>query len=299
MNVTTPVGTASTLPSAATAQRRGLIGRISAPWWFASFITLILVVGEYSAGILGGYERLPLALGTAILVEVVFSKTFRKRWPHPLSAYITGNSVAILTKPAGGLLWPLMAASSSSILSKYCLTFRGQHLWNPSNFGLCMLLLIAPGSFAILSHEWGNEIVTFAVVFAVGLFVAARAKLLHISGTYAAAFLAFAWLRSVLPGGEHFLIEAAPITGAMYLLFTFFMITDPRTIVRGRRNQAGVALLIAAVECAIRILGDLGVGWIQPILPAPPLFALFFVGPVVLVIQELLSPGKGRAKAPA
>lgn len=281
-------------PLEAAKKKSNPLARVSAPVWFASFITLILVVGEYSAGILGGYERLPLALGTAVAVEVVMSKAFRKRWPQPLSAYITGNSVAILTKPAAGLAWPLVVASSISILSKYCLTFRGRHLWNPSNFGLCALLLVAPGSFAILSHEWGNELLTFGVVFAVGMLVVFRAKLVHISGTYALSFIAFAALRSALPGGDAFLIEAAPITGAMYLLFTFFMITDPRTVVRGKRNQALVAVIIAGVECAIRVLGNQGVGWIQPLLPAPPLFALFFVGPIALLVQEFVSPSPRR-----
>lgn len=283
------------LEPAVVPKRKSLLARISVPWWFAGFITLILVVGEYTAGILGGYARLPLALGAAIVVETVMSKVFRKRWPHPLSAYITGNSVAILTKPAAGLYWPLAAASAISILSKYCLTFRGRHLWNPSNFGLCALLLVAPGSFAILSHEWGNELPTFLVVFTVGMFVAAKGKLVHISGTYALSFVAFAWLRSVLPSGDAFQIELAPITGAMYLLFTFFMITDPRTVVRGKRNQALVAVLIAAVECGIRILGNQGVEWIRPLLPAPPLFALFLVGPVALMFEALVAPPPRRA----
>ena len=80
--------------TAARAPRPGLFARIPAPWLFAGFITLILVVGETIAGILGGDERLPLALGTAIAFEVVLSRIFRRSWPHPLSSYITGNSVA-------------------------------------------------------------------------------------------------------------------------------------------------------------------------------------------------------------
>ena len=34
----------------------------------------------------------------------------------------------------------------------------------------------------------------------------------------------------------------------MYQLFVFFMITDPRTVVKGRRRQIVVAALIALVE---------------------------------------------------
>lgn len=269
------------------ARRTGFLARIPAPWLFALLITLILVVGEASAGILGGYERLPLALGTALALEVVLSRLLRGRWPHPISAYITGNSVAILMKPAAGLFWPLAVAAAVSITSKYCLTVRGRHLWNPSNFGISILLLLAPGSVAILSHEWGNELLSFAVVFVVGMLVVYRAKLLHMSGTYAVVFIVLALLRSALPGGDSFLIEVAPLTGPMYLLFIFFMITDPKTIVRGRGSQVLVSVIIGLVDCAIRVAGNNDVAWIQPFLPAPPLFALATVGPIALLIQTL------------
>lgn len=275
--------------------RKSVLARIPAPWLFASLITLILVVGEASAGILGGYERLPLALGTAMVLETILSRFLRGRWPHPISAYITGNSVAILMKPAAGLAWPLAVAAAISITSKYCLTVRGRHLWNPSNFGLSILLLIAPGSIAILSHEWGNQLPTFLIVFTVGMLVVWRARLLHISGTYAAAFVVLAALRSRLPGGDSFLIELAPITGPVYLLFIFFMITDPKTVVRGKKQQVLVTLVIALADCAIRVAGNNEVAWVQPFLPAPPLFALATVGPIALLVQLLRMPSKTKA----
>ena len=37
------------------------------------------------------------------------------------------------------------------------LRVRGRHLWNPSNFGLCALLLLAPATVAVLSIQWGNQ----------------------------------------------------------------------------------------------------------------------------------------------
>jgi len=37
--------------------------------------------------------------------------------------------------------------------------------------------------------------------------------------------------------GQAILPEIAPITGPMYQLFLFFMITDPRTVVKGKQRQ--------------------------------------------------------------
>ncbi|MEP7002651.1 MAG: hypothetical protein ABI969_19325, partial [bacterium] len=72
----------------------------------------------------------------------------------------------------------------------------------------------------------------------------------------------------------------APLTGPMYQLFLFFMITDPRTVVRGRQKQILVAVLIAVAEALIRFASDQG--WPLPTAfnAAPALLALWLVGPV-------------------
>ena len=80
--------------------------------------------------------------------------------------------------------------------------------------------------------------------------------------------------------GQQVLPEIAPITGPMYQLFVFFMITDPRTIVRGRNKQITVAILIAVTETVIRFAADNG--WPLPIgvTAAPAFYALATVGPI-------------------
>ena len=71
-----------------------------------------------------------LALGTAVVAELVLHLLYTGRVPNLLSAYISGNSVAILLKPSGGLLWPFVVCSLLAIVSKYVLRYRGRHLWN-------------------------------------------------------------------------------------------------------------------------------------------------------------------------
>jgi hypothetical protein len=79
--------------------------------------------------------------------------------------------------------------------------------------------------------------------------------------------------------------EIAPITGPMYQLFVFFMITDPRTIVRGRRRQMAVAVIIAFVETLIRFASDQG--WMLPTAfnVGPAFLALAIVGPIAKAID--------------
>ena len=58
-----------------------------------------------------------------------------------------------------------------------------------------------------------------------------RVGRLHISATYVASFLLFSFVRSAVTGNP-WLASVAPITGPMYQLFIFFMVTDPKTTVR-------------------------------------------------------------------
>jgi Na+-translocating ferredoxin:NAD+ oxidoreductase RnfD subunit len=286
---------ASAATAAALEQRRraggappgSFAGRITPKVLVSTLITVILVLGELRYQILGGYDRLALALGTCVVTEAVLSKLLRGTWPRSvLSSYISGNSLAILLKPAAGLLWPFGLGAVITIASKYVLTWRGRHLWNPTNFSIAALVLLAPGSVTILSHEWGNDLRVNAVIWAIGLLTVARAKLLHVTLAYVAAFVAFAGLRTSITGVP-LLVELAPITGPMYQLFVFFMITDPPTTVSSRRGRILVAVIIAVVETLLRLGNDFHLAFAAPFAPAPPIFALAIVGPIAKWIDLL------------
>lgn len=54
--------------------------------------------------------------------------------------------------------------------------------------------------------------------------------------TYVASFLFFSYLRSLIIGTP-FLTEIVPLTGPMYQLFIFFMLTDQATTVSIKKGQ--------------------------------------------------------------
>lgn len=257
---------------------------ISPPWLFSSLLTLIVVVGELFFHTLGGFDRLVAALGTSIVAEHVVARLFAGRKGNTLSAYITGNSILVLTKPGPGLLWPFVMGPIIAIVSKVALTYRGRHIWNPTNLSFSLLLLLAPGSVSILSHQWGNDLRVVGVIFLLGFLVVGKSRLLHITGTYAISFVVLALVRSGI-NGQPMLAELAPITGPMYMLFMFFMITDPRTVVSTRNGRILVVVIIALVEMLIRLSAHWNIEILQPLLTAPPIFALAIVGPIAKVID--------------
>src|SRR5438046_662766 len=198
-------------------------------------ITLILVLGEARYGILGGYDRLATALGVCVATELALSWWLRGGFANVASAYITGISLALLIKPRADLLWPFALGGFLAIASKYVLQYRGRHLWNPSNFAISLLVVAAPASVAILSHQWGNDLATNAVIWCFGLLIAARVGVLHVTLTYVAGFLALAVVRHGIVVGP-LLGEIAAIPGPMYQLFIFVMITDHQTTVSAARG---------------------------------------------------------------
>jgi Na+-transporting NADH:ubiquinone oxidoreductase subunit NqrB len=228
---------------------------------------------------LGSYDRLVVALGVCMATEALLSWFDRGRVVNLLSAYISGISLTLLIKPQGGALWPFALGGFLAISSKYVLRYRDNHLWNPTNFAIAALLLAAPDRVSVLSHQFGNDLTTNLVIWTFGLIIAARVGVIHITLTYVASFLLLNGARA-LAFGQPLLPEIAPITGPMYQLFIFFMITDPRTVVRGKRKQIIVAALIAVMETLIRFASDKG--WPLPTAfnVAPAFFALATVGPV-------------------
>lgn len=292
-------GTGAGAPTTAVprASRGFRLPALPAPWLFSSLITLILVIGQWKYDIVGGYERLALALGAAIAAELLLSRLVRGVWPNLLSAYITGNSIAILTKPAGGLLWPYWLGALLAISSKYVLTYRGRHLWNPTNFSVSALLLLAPHSMSVLSHQWGNDWGIVAIVLAVGSLVITRARLWHITGTYVLCFALLALLRSVVKGTT-VPFELAPLTGPMYMLLIFFMLTDPRTVVSTRAGRVKVVVLIALLECGIRLLPTTEMS--KPLQAAPAILSLALIGPIAFWLdRRRITSRTPAAPAPA
>ena len=272
--------------TAATASDRNPLARawqraskIDPRYLIAFLITLVLVAAQVRYHMLGSYDRLVVALGVCMATEALLSWFDRGKVVNLLSAYISGISLTLLIKPQGGALWPFALGGFLAISSKYVLRYRENHLWNPTNFAIAALLLTAPDRVSVLSHQFGNDLTTNLVIWIFGLIIAARVGVIHITLTYVASFLLLNGARAFALG-QPLLPEIAPITGPMYQLFIFFMITDPRTVVRGRRKQIIVAVLIAVMETLIRFASDKG--WPLPTAfnVAPAFFALATVGPV-------------------
>jgi len=125
---------------------------------------------------------------------------------------------------------------------------------------------------------------SMVVIWVLGSVIIYRLRRFHISGLYVASFLVFAFLRSWLTGSP-WQAEIAPITGPMYQLFIFFMITDPRTTVRSKKGQCITVICVALIEMVLRL---------HQVVYAP-FYALFIVGPSAMLIEMWLDSRRTSA----
>jgi enediyne biosynthesis protein E5 len=244
-------------------------------------ITSILLTAHLSFGILEGWERTAAAIVTAFAAEMVLGRITYDKWPYAASAYITGISVGILLRSP--FLWPYILCSFISIASKYVLRFRGRHLWNPSNLGVSLVLFLAPETVSLLSVQWGNVVAPMVVIWILGSVIVWRVGRFYLSATYVASFLLFSFVRAAVTGIP-WVAAVAPITGPMYQLFIFFMVTDPKVTVRPMWAQCLVVFIVAFVELILRL---------NEVVYAP-FYALCFVGPSALLVEMWLDARRAR-----
>jgi Na+-translocating ferredoxin:NAD+ oxidoreductase RnfD subunit len=257
------------------------------PYLAPILISCILAGGSLRYGILEDHGGTLVAIITSIIAEILLSLFATGRFPHLASAYITGISVGILLRApttTGLLPWPYALCSLLAITSKYALRIGGRHLWNPSNLGVSVLLFLIPDSVAPLSQQWGNDIWVPLIIFCLGCLILYSLGRLHITLTYVIAFALLAFVRSGV-SGNRWIHEVDLLTAPPYLLFMFFMITDPKTTPRTRPRQIAVTLIVAVVETLFRLNGEIHAAY----------YSLFWVFPVTNLLEILWDTHRARS----
>lgn len=219
---------------------------------FAIAITILNLLGHTVLGFEQSWAQPLVSLGTAysieILLEVVDSK-INRRQPHfqggigklvdfLLSAHITALAVAMLLY-ANERLLPIAFASAVAIGSKAIfqapLGNKTRHFLNPSNFGITLTLLLFPWVGIAPPYQFTENLsgagdwLLPGLIVCTGTFLNAKftGKLPLIAG-WLGGFLVQAVLRSWW-FGTPLVAALVPMTGVAFVLFTFYMVTDPGT----------------------------------------------------------------------
>ena len=236
---------------------------------FATAITILNILGHTWLGFEQSWAQ-PFvgvfsAYATEILLEWIDARAtkrplrFRGGGEHPidflLSAHISGLAVSMLLY-ANARLWPIAFGAAAAIASKalfrVAIDGKSRHFMNPSNFGIALTLLLFPWVGIAPPYMFTENLgpvgdwVLPGVIVCLGSFL--NARFTRRMPLIAAWLIGFATQGAVrhFAFGQPLFATWMPMTGLAFLLFTFYMVTDPATTPSRARAQIAFGASVAA-----------------------------------------------------
>ena len=238
-----------------------------------------------------------LAMGAAALLTQLactrLARNTRRAWAgapprfDPRSACISALSLCLLLRT--DRLWLAVTATVLAIAGKFFLRVGGKHLWNPTNFGLVVTMTASRGQVWVSPGQWGSAALFGFLVLCLGGLVVNRAARADVTWAFLAAYgsllLGRAWWLGQPPA-----IPLHQVASGAFLIFAFFMISDPKTTPDSRAGRILFAVLVAA-----------GAAWAQFALYRPTglLLSLACLAPLVPLLDRLLPGATYRWPRPA
>ncbi|MDQ6803964.1 MAG: RnfABCDGE type electron transport complex subunit D [Actinomycetota bacterium] len=208
-----------------------------------------------------------------IEIAVTFRREHVLVWPA--SAIQTGISIAFIFRVAGtrhGDLWSVrgipyfVLVVLLSMLPKYLLRLKGRHVFNPSNIGIALGLLLIGPSYVFSEHLWWDPfgvpvVISMVVIFGGALWVLRQVRMLAMTGAFLATF--FVLIAIFALAGRHYYASwhQGSIGGGFYwstiafspelLIFVFFMITDPQTAPKSPLGRIIYGVMTAVVVAVL------------------------------------------------
>jgi Na+-translocating ferredoxin:NAD+ oxidoreductase RnfD subunit len=238
----------------------------------AAVIITIHVLGQVGLGFHVTVPQILAAILTCFVIEVALTFRQSRAFVWPASAMLTGSGVALILRVVGTpandpwstYAWQWFAVIAGfSLLTKYVIRYRGNHVFNPSNIGLVVaFLVLGPTRVEPLDFWWAPlnvwMITAYAVIIVGGILITRRLSLLGLAATF---WITLALGLGLLAASGHCMTANwafAPVCGVDFwrvvvtspevLIFLFFMITDPKTVPAGRVGRIAFGALVAVAS---------------------------------------------------
>lgn len=252
--------------------------RLFALWYFTTLMIVWNALGHVRLGFEQSWATPIVAVVTAIVVSMFLdwidatANNRQLRFTGGVSNFVNFLPACLIPAFACGMLlysnerlWPVIFAVTLSIGSKVILRApvgngHSQHIFNPSNFGVGMTLLLFPDvSFAPPYHftenitglwDWGIPLIVLITGLTVhGLFTGR----LPLVAAWIGGFVLQAIVRAKLAGAPLF-VPLMPMTSAAFIIFTLYMIPDPATTPLKPSTQAVFGFAVAMVYGTLQML---------------------------------------------
>src|SRR3954453_11975022 len=203
-------------------------------------LTVLLLYGIFALDFDVTLFRATLLVAIAIGTQAVCSRIKNVAF-DPRSAAISGLSLSLLLRSDSIAL--LIAAAVIAVASKFVIRINGKHIFNRTNGAIVPMMLMSSRVW-VSPGQWGNVAFFGFLITCIGGLVVNRAARSDV--TY--AFIVF-WIALVIGRalwvGEPLTIPFHRLESGALLLFTFFMISDPKTTPDSRAGRILFAALVA------------------------------------------------------
>ncbi len=230
--------------------------------------------------------RLNIVILTCLAVQAVWIHFKTKDWTGLKSALISALSICLMMQ--ANSIWTFVLAAVLSIGGKFFIKWNKKHIFNPTNFGICITVMLT-GDAWISPGQWGSDAMLLFAVGIAGLVVLLRVKRLDTAFAFLLTFLGLMFARNILYLGWPIDFFFHQLNAGSLLLFTFFMITDPvqTPVSQKARMIWAVAVGVLAYYMATKWWSSS----IGSFYSAAPIWALFFLSPLVPVLDKFF-PGE-------
>ncbi|CAL80713.1 conserved hypothetical protein; putative membrane protein [Bradyrhizobium sp. ORS 278] len=225
-----------------------------------------------------------IAVTTALVTQVIGCRL--SGTPLDLrSPLITGLSLSLLLR--ADALWLHAAAAAIAIASKFVLRIDGKHLFNPAGFAIVVLLFTSHGVW-ISPGQWGTEVWFASLAGFFAILVLSASRRVDIAIYFFASHAALLLLRALWLG-DPLAIPLHQLQSGSLLIFTFFMISDPRTTPDSHAGRLLFAMTIAVTAHYLTFVMQM----------RPALYvALIALSPLTLVLDRLIPAARFSWRSP-
>jgi Na+-transporting NADH:ubiquinone oxidoreductase subunit NqrB len=203
----------------------------------ASLLTYGLVALDFEIAM----QRVVVIVLTALATQYVCTRIFKLPRFDARSAGISALSLCLLLRTNSLALAAITAVIT--IGSKFLLRWNGKHLFNPTNFGIVVMILLT-GSVWVSPGQWGNVAFFGFLMACLGGLVVNRAARSDVAYAFIVVTLGLVFGRALWVG-EPMTIPLHRLESGALLLFTFFMISDPKTTPNSRTGRLVFATMVA------------------------------------------------------
>lgn len=268
---------------------------VSAKQWDARYFQIAFLLMFLSYGILflhwnADWINYLLCIATGLFMQWCCDSLIARKFISPLkwkngswkSVLISCFSLCLLLKTNH---WQtFLLAVSVSVLSKYIFRINRKHIFNPSAFGIATTVYLTNDAW-ISPGQWGNNMVLFSGIISFGFIVVTRVQKLDVSLAFLITFAALIFARQVLYLGWPLDFFIQSISTGSLLLFSFFMISDPKTSPNHPVARILWAITIAAISFYLSAFQFVN---------GAPIWVLVFAQPLVPVLDYFFKATKFR-----